>query len=174
MLLEAHTSWGATPLDWAGVLGSRAAGDVLIARGARLTLPAAAGLGLTDLPQGDVDAAFVLACRNGHTDVARTLLARGADVNARGFFAGTGLHWAAINGHEGSSGSSSPRAPIRRCATRSSTRTRSAGRAKAGTGPPSRRSADLDGHLHRRVQGADVTERSRACERLGVREALPA
>jgi ankyrin repeat protein len=103
--LEAWTSWGATPLEWAGVLGSRRAGDVLLARGARLTLASAAGLGLTDeLPRlagqgAAVSAAFVLACRNGHTDAARFLLDRGADVDARGFFGATGLHWAAHNGH---------------------------------------------------------------------------
>jgi ankyrin repeat protein len=103
--LEARTSWGATPLEWAGVLGSRKAAEVLLARGAGLTLPAAAGLGLQHALEvvwdpETVDDAFVLACRNGHTDVARVLLARGADVDARGFFAATGLHWAAINGHE--------------------------------------------------------------------------
>jgi ankyrin repeat protein len=103
--LEAWTTWGATPLEWAGVLGSRRAGDVLLAHGARLTLASAAGLGLMDaLPRlyrddGAVSAAFVLACRNGHTDAARFLLDRGADVDARGFFGATGLHWAAHNGH---------------------------------------------------------------------------
>lgn len=103
--LEAWTSWGATPLEWAGVLGSRRAGDVLLAHGARLTLATAAGLGLMDdLPRlaredGAVSAAFVLACRNGHTDAARFLLDRGANVDARGFFGATGLHWAAHNGH---------------------------------------------------------------------------
>ena len=99
--VEAWTSWGATPLEWAGVLGSRRAGDVLRAHGARLTLASAAGLGLLDAVRdmhagGAVSAAFVLACRNGHTDVARLLLDRGADVNTRGFFAATALHWAAI------------------------------------------------------------------------------
>lgn len=50
--------------------------------------------------KGDVlGEAFQLACRNGHLDVARYLLDRGADVNAKGYFGGTGLHWAAINGH---------------------------------------------------------------------------
>jgi ankyrin repeat protein len=103
--LEAVTAWGVTPLQWAGVLGSRRAAEVLLTRGACLTLPAAAGLGLQyalDVvwDPAALDEAFVLACRNGHTDVARVLLARGADVNARGFFAATGLHWAAINGHE--------------------------------------------------------------------------
>ena len=103
--LEAWTSWGATPLEWAGVLGSRRAGDVLLAHGARLTLASAAGLGLVDElprltgPGAAVSAAFVLACRNGHTDAARFLLDRGADVDARGFFGATGLHWAAHNGH---------------------------------------------------------------------------
>jgi ankyrin repeat protein len=103
--IEAWTSWGATPLEWAGVLGSRRAGDVLLAHGARLTLASAAGLGLTDeLPRlsredGAVSAAFVLACRNGHVEAARFLLERGADVDARGFFGATGLHWAALNGH---------------------------------------------------------------------------
>jgi uncharacterized protein len=103
--IEAWTSWGATPLQWAGVVGSRRAGEVLLAHGARLTLATAAGLGLLDAVRrladddGAVSAAFVLACRNGHTDVARLLLTRGADVNARGFFSATGLHWAAIEGH---------------------------------------------------------------------------
>jgi ankyrin repeat protein len=40
-----------------------------------------------------------IAARNGHTEVARWLLERGAEVDYRGFFGGTGLHWAAINGH---------------------------------------------------------------------------
>ncbi len=101
--VEAETTWGATPLQWAGVLGSRAAGDALIARGARLTFASAAGLGLLDAlarmrDDGAVSPAFVLACRNGHTEVARHLLERGADVDARGFFGATALHWAAVNG----------------------------------------------------------------------------
>ena len=87
------------------MLGSRRAGEVLLAHGARLTLASAAGLGLMDeLPRlaghgAAVSAAFVLACRNGHTDAARFLLERGAEVDARGFFGATGLHWAAHNGH---------------------------------------------------------------------------
>jgi ankyrin repeat protein len=103
--IEAWTSWGATPLQWAGVLGSRAAARVLLDHGARLTLAPAAGLGMLDALPGlardgsAVSAAFVLACRNGHTEAAQFLLDRGADVNARGFFSATGLHWAAINGH---------------------------------------------------------------------------
>ena len=42
---------------------------------------------------------FYIACRNGHTEVARYLLDRGADVDFRGFFGGTALHWAGIHGH---------------------------------------------------------------------------
>jgi ankyrin repeat protein len=42
---------------------------------------------------------FYIACRNGHTEVARFLLGRGAEVDFRGFFGGTALHWAAGNGH---------------------------------------------------------------------------
>ena len=49
---------------------------------------------------GDVlGEAFQLACRNGHVDVARYLARRGAPINAKGYFGGTGLHWAAIEGH---------------------------------------------------------------------------
>ncbi|MBM4167311.1 MAG: hypothetical protein FJ218_10400 [Ignavibacteria bacterium] len=43
--------------------------------------------------------AFYIACRNGNVDVADYLLAKGADINFRGFFGATGLHWACINGH---------------------------------------------------------------------------
>jgi ankyrin repeat protein len=51
--------------------------------------------------QGDVIShVFYCACRNGHTAVAALALERGADVNAKGVFGGTGLHWAAINGHK--------------------------------------------------------------------------
>ncbi len=51
--------------------------------------------------KGDVIShAFYCACRNGQTAVATLLLGRGADVNAKGVFGGTGLHWAAINGHK--------------------------------------------------------------------------
>jgi uncharacterized protein len=50
---------------------------------------------------GDVISdAFYSTCRNGHTAVAALLLERGANVNAKGVFGGTALHWAAINGHK--------------------------------------------------------------------------
>src|ERR1700757_4907895 len=44
--------------------------------------------------------AFYIASRNGHVQVAEFLKNKGADVNCRGFFGGTGLHWAAIRGHK--------------------------------------------------------------------------
>jgi ankyrin repeat protein len=51
--------------------------------------------------KGDVlSDVFYCACRNGQTAVAALLLEHGADVNAKGVFGGTGLHWAAINGHK--------------------------------------------------------------------------
>ncbi|MHB1329497.1 MAG: ankyrin repeat domain-containing protein, partial [Gemmatimonadales bacterium] len=50
--------------------------------------------------RGDVlSDALYAAARNGHTTVVEYLADHGADINARGFFGATGLHWAAINGH---------------------------------------------------------------------------
>ena len=133
--LEAETSWGMTPLQWAANMGSVKTGALLIARGARLNMWSAAGLGMLEAlpafwdgsgrlkpgaaqqrydevekdrfvkrpPSSDdvsaVSDGFYIACRNGHTDVARYLLGRGADPHFQGFFGGTALHWAAINGH---------------------------------------------------------------------------
>lgn len=130
------TVWGATPLEWAGYLGSLDVAERLIAAGAEgMNLVLAAGLGKLDLVrqyceshqsldglgipkreadvkdtkgwppdaarmQGDVlGEAFQVACRNGHVETMKYLHARGANLNAKGYFGGTGLHWAAINGH---------------------------------------------------------------------------
>jgi ankyrin repeat protein len=52
--------------------------------------------------QGIINNAFVYACMHGHLDAARLLLDKGAEINVipGGFdFAGTGLHYAALNGH---------------------------------------------------------------------------
>jgi ankyrin repeat protein len=132
--IDAKTNWGATPLQWAGILGSAKVGRVLIDAGAVPSLYDAAGLGRLDLARGFfegggpragaagpgyaqlsdgtwekrpaatdptaiVSEAFYLACRNGNIDVARMLLARGAQIDHPGFFGAPGLHWAAINGH---------------------------------------------------------------------------
>jgi ankyrin repeat protein len=52
--------------------------------------------------QGIINNAFVYACMHGHLDAAKLLLAKGAEINVipGGFdYAGTGLHYAALNGH---------------------------------------------------------------------------
>jgi ankyrin repeat protein len=52
--------------------------------------------------QGIINNAFVYACMHGHIDAARLLLDKGAEINVipGGFdYAGTGLHYAALNGH---------------------------------------------------------------------------
>jgi len=53
--------------------------------------------------QGIINNAFVYACMHGHIDTAQLLLDKGAEINAipGGFdYAGTGLHYAALNGHK--------------------------------------------------------------------------
>ena len=52
--------------------------------------------------QGIINNAFVYACMHAHIDAAQLLLDEGAEINAipGGFdYAGTGLHYAALNGH---------------------------------------------------------------------------
>ena len=51
--------------------------------------------------QGIINNAFVYACMHGHIEAAKLLLQRGAEINVipGGFdYAGTGLHYAALNG----------------------------------------------------------------------------
>jgi uncharacterized protein len=53
--------------------------------------------------QGILNNAFVYACMHGHIEAARLLMDKGAEINTipGGFdFAGTGLHYAALNGHQ--------------------------------------------------------------------------
>ncbi len=132
--IEAVTSWGATPLDWAAVMGSVRVADLLLSRGARgFTLITAAALGMLEAvratiesgadlrlqsrrgggksPDGEWPAdsahmrgdvlsdAMYSAARNGHASVVAYLLDAGAQIDAKGYFGATGLHWAAINGH---------------------------------------------------------------------------
>lgn len=107
--VQAETNWGMTPLAWAATVNSQAAAAVLLERGATLNLYSAAGLGRMDTvaaccashaeDAAAISDAFYVASRSGHTDVAAYLLDQGADVNHRGFFGGTALHWAAGNGH---------------------------------------------------------------------------
>jgi uncharacterized protein len=54
-------------------------------------------------PRDIINNAFIYACMHNRLDAAKWLLQRGAEVNAipPGFdFAGTGLHYAALNGHK--------------------------------------------------------------------------
>ena len=53
--------------------------------------------------QGILNNAFIYACINDHVDAAKLLMEKGAEINAipGGFdYAGTGLHFAAFNGHK--------------------------------------------------------------------------
>jgi ankyrin repeat protein len=57
-----------------------------------------------DEPQDIINNAFIYACMHGHIDAASLLLKKGAQIDAipPGFdYAGTGLHYAALNGHRG-------------------------------------------------------------------------
>lgn len=56
----------------------------------------------SDDPQDIINNAFVYACMHNHIDAASLLLKKGAQINAipPGFdYSGTGLHYAALNGH---------------------------------------------------------------------------
>jgi ankyrin repeat protein len=57
----------------------------------------------SDDPRDIINNAFIYACMHNHIDAARLLLQKGAQVDAipPGFdYAGTGLHYAAMNGHQ--------------------------------------------------------------------------
>jgi uncharacterized protein len=81
--IEALTSWGATPLDWAAVMGSTRVADLLLARGAGgLTLIVGAGL--------------------GKIDTVKSIIASGADLSAhrrRGAPERPDDHWPADSAH---------------------------------------------------------------------------
>lgn len=81
--IEALTSWGATPLDWAAAMGSVRVGDLLLARGASgLTLIVAAGL--------------------GKLDTVKSIIASGTDLSAhrrRGAPESPDDHWPADSAH---------------------------------------------------------------------------
>ena len=95
--------------------GRLAAAQFLAARGARLDLEGAAGIGRLDVVQSCFDdddtrkpivtvenmhAAFGAACTYGQLAVAEFLLGRGVPPDARlGDHGQMGLHWAALGGH---------------------------------------------------------------------------
>lgn len=74
--IEARTSWGASPLDWAATMGSARVADLLLERG------------------------LYAAARNGHADTVALLLSRGAARGARDAkFDATPAGWAREGGH---------------------------------------------------------------------------
>ena len=81
--IEALTSWGATPLDWAAAMGSTEVGDLLLARGASgFTLINAAGL--------------------GKLEQVKAIVSSGADLSAhrrRGAPQSPDDHWPADSAH---------------------------------------------------------------------------
>jgi len=103
--------WGG-PLFTALAFGMSDAAKALAKRGARIDLPAAAGLGLLDdaanlLPSADAEArhrALSLAAQHGHAEIVRLLLDAGEDpnrYNLEGNHAhSTPLHQAVLEGHE--------------------------------------------------------------------------
>ena len=103
--------WG-TPLFTALAFGMSDAARVLARRGARIDLPAAAGLGLTEdavrlLSSANALArhrALTLAAQHGHTEIVRLLLDAGEDpnrYNPEGMHGhSTPLHQAVLGGHE--------------------------------------------------------------------------
>lgn len=107
--MGAKAGWGHTALEWAANMNARRSAELLLARGSKLNLWAAAALGRLEdvrryVEQGPSDQAvtdaFYIACRNGALEVARLLRDRGAPIDALGYFDATALHWAAINGHD--------------------------------------------------------------------------
>ena len=101
--IEAKTSWGATPLDWAATMGSAAVGDLLLERGASgFTLIVAAALGKLR----DVKAMASAADLASHRRQTPAGSAHSADpewppdtANLRGDVLSDALYAAARNGH---------------------------------------------------------------------------
>jgi ankyrin repeat protein len=101
--------WGGPPVT-ALVFGMSDAAKALVRRGARIDLPAAAGLGLVDdaarlHPSADAEArhwALSLAAQHGHVEIVRLLLDAGEDPNRRSpvHAHATPLHQAVQGGHE--------------------------------------------------------------------------
>jgi ankyrin repeat protein len=112
--IEGHGTrkWGDGPLVMALAFGMADAAEVLARRGARIDLPAAAGLGRVEdaarrLPSADALArhrALSLAAQQGHAESVRLLLDAGEDPNRYNPDGNhphtTPLHQAVIGGHE--------------------------------------------------------------------------
>jgi hypothetical protein len=92
---------GGTALDDAWAFGQWEAARLLVSRGARPTLLAAAALGLDVSGPGDVTQAFWAACHGGQRGSAEALPARGADPSWVGWEGLTPAQAARREGHEG-------------------------------------------------------------------------
>lgn len=99
-----------SPLESAVQFGYIEAVRALTRRGAVASdLFTAAGAGLaaqvevflkSQPDRKQLDGAVYIAGRNGHLPVVKQSVEAGGNVNAKGFFGGTGLHWAAMNGYD--------------------------------------------------------------------------
>lgn len=99
------------PLKMALDFGYTKTAQALVNLGALvLSVECAAGVGnpveldrcLKNKPsQKQLNESLYFAARNGHLDCLQPLIVSGADLNARGWFGGPALHWAAVNGFEG-------------------------------------------------------------------------
>ena len=116
-LLDYGANINGLPGGWNPLLaalhnGRREAAEFLAARGARLDLEGAAGVGLLDVVQtffdedgtlrnatnAKMEAGFGWACEYGRNAVVEFLLDRGVDLRAGEKTDQTGLHWAVIGG----------------------------------------------------------------------------
>jgi len=103
---------GPTLLEQSARWGTRDVADFLLARGAKLDITAAAGLGMekqvaaflvadpkqVEAKNGQQQTPLYLAAHHGHTGVVRLLLARGADLKAKDGNGDTPLYAAAERG----------------------------------------------------------------------------
>jgi ankyrin repeat protein len=118
--VEAEDAAGLTPLDQAALIGGGAMAELLVARGARIRLPAAVALERFDVvdtlladdphalrPGGSWDKLIIRAAERAPARVIDALIARGASVHARddhrtavdGTHGYTALHAAAFHGN---------------------------------------------------------------------------
>ncbi len=118
LLLERGASVDGAPGGWNPLLaalhnGRPRAAELLAARGARLDLEGAAGVGRLDAVRSFFDehgrlrsnatkdqltSGFMWACEYGRNEVVRFFLENGVDVGLQDGDGQTGLHWAAIGG----------------------------------------------------------------------------
>ncbi|MAF12431.1 hypothetical protein CMK11_18450, partial [Candidatus Poribacteria bacterium] len=114
-----RTDWGLAPVDLVAEVGNVTVGKMLIQAGATVNVFAAASFGLIDRVRAfvEVDASLVNASRpeggytplhcaaeTGHAEVARYLLANGADIHARNYWGFRPLHLATLSARGGPSG----------------------------------------------------------------------